>query len=264
MLDIYIVKLVVSFIVGSVWITFTTIVADKFGTKLGGAFAGVPSTVVIALFFIGWTQTPITASQSANIVPVIMGVNGLIISVYVILSRYNFYLSISTSILVWLFLSLGLVFLNFDNFIYSLIGYVILLIFSYYVIEKKLCIRSVFGISIKHNFPQLIFRGALCGIMITFAVIMARFGGPLLGGAFASFPILISSTMIITFFAHGREFSCAFLKIIMVSTINAVVFAMAVKYLYLITGLISGTLVSLIISIVSTYLTYILIIRKMT
>ena len=40
--DIFFLKLALSFIVGGAWIALTTVLAEKFGTKLGGIFAGLP------------------------------------------------------------------------------------------------------------------------------------------------------------------------------------------------------------------------------
>jgi hypothetical protein len=48
-------KLILSFIVGSLWVTLTTLSAERFGSKVGGLIGVLPSTVVIALLFIGFT-----------------------------------------------------------------------------------------------------------------------------------------------------------------------------------------------------------------
>ncbi len=45
--NIFILKLVLSFIVGSLWITMGTVLAEKYGTKIGGLIAGLPSTILI-------------------------------------------------------------------------------------------------------------------------------------------------------------------------------------------------------------------------
>ena len=50
--DIFIIKLILSFIVGVVWITCVTVFAEKFGSRVGGAVAGIPATMVTNLFFI--------------------------------------------------------------------------------------------------------------------------------------------------------------------------------------------------------------------
>ncbi len=44
-------KVVLSMIIGGIWVVASTVIVDKFGTKLGGLIAGLPSTVVVALTF---------------------------------------------------------------------------------------------------------------------------------------------------------------------------------------------------------------------
>ena len=53
-------KLILGFIVGSLWVTLTTVSAERFGSKVGGLIGGLPSTVVIALLDIMFTLTSTT------------------------------------------------------------------------------------------------------------------------------------------------------------------------------------------------------------
>jgi hypothetical protein len=265
MMDIFLLKLFLSFLVGSLWITSATIIAERLGTRIGGMIAGLPSTVVIALFFIGWTQTPTIAIQSTSIVPIVVGINALFIVAYIFLSRFNFLIGIVGSLLAWFVLSLGLVFLKFDDILYSLIGCVVLVIISYYILEKRLKIKSVGKKAFKYTIPQLLFRGILSGGIIAFAVIMTRVGGPLLGGAFSMFPALMLSTMIITHLAHGREFSAAILKATMISaSITIPIYAIAVRYAYLHLDLLLATILSFVISLISGYFIYTFVSKRMT
>jgi hypothetical protein len=118
--------------------------------------------------------------------------------------------------------------------------------------------------AIRYTHLQILWRGILSGSIISFAVIMAKIGGPLLGGAFTSFPAVISSVMFITYFSQGKKFSSAFMKVMMVSnSINCLIYAIAVRFLYLNFGLILGTGISFIISLVSGYLIYFFVIKKM-
>ena len=55
-------KLLLSFLVGGCWVTLTTIIAEKFGSKIGGLLGGLPSTIVVSLLFIGLTQNAEVAS----------------------------------------------------------------------------------------------------------------------------------------------------------------------------------------------------------
>lgn len=135
--DIFFLKLVLSFIIGGAWITLATVLAEKFGTKLGGVIAGLPSMTAVALFFIAWTHTPFIASEATTIIPVAMGVNALFVLVYSLLAKYSFWLSLAAALGLWFALSLGLVLLKFDNFPLSLAGFVALLAFSYFILEKN-------------------------------------------------------------------------------------------------------------------------------
>ena len=163
MSEIFLVKVGLSFIIGGAWATFATIAAERFGTKLGGIIIGAPATVSITLFFIGWTQTPAFASQATTIIPIIMGINILFIVVYIILSRFNFYLSILASLVFWFIFTLGLIFLKFNDFIYSLVGFIVLIALSYFILEKRMHIKSESQKNIHHSLLQLTFRASLSG-----------------------------------------------------------------------------------------------------
>ena len=255
--EIFFAKLGLSFIIGGVWTTLATVAAERLGTKLGGIIAGAPSMVSIALFFIGWTQTPSFASQATTIIPITMGINTLFVIIYVVLSRFNFYLSILASLILWFILTLGLIFLKFDNFIYSIVVYIVCLAFSYYILEKRMHIESEAQKNIQYSLLQLILRASLSGGIIAFAVLMAEVGGPLFGGAFSVFPAVVLSIIILTYFAQGKSFSSATLKVmVLAGAISVVIYAVVVRYAYLQFGLILGTLLAYSISLICSYLLY--------
>lgn len=256
-MDAFYLKLITAFLVGSAWITISTIISEKLGTKPGGVLGGLPSTVVVSLLFIGWAQGAQAASEATGIMPLVIGISALFVVTYVIVARYNFYLAIIAALAVWLILSLSLARLHFNNFAYSLAGFVLLLALSYYVLERKLHIISQGKKSVRYTIPQLAIRAILSGSVIAFAIIMAKIGGPILGGTFAAFPAVTLSTAIITYIAHGREFSAAVMKILMISgTVNIVAFIIGVRYTYPHLGLAYGTLVSFAISLIAAYLVY--------
>src|SRR3990172_7870444 len=113
MIDLFLLKVTLSFIVGAVWLTGAIIIAEKFGSKIGGAIAGLPSTTALALFFIGWTQSPYIASESTGVIPAIIGLDVLFTALYILLSRQKLFISIGVSLLIWFILSLGFVFIGF-------------------------------------------------------------------------------------------------------------------------------------------------------
>lgn len=260
----FLLKLLLSFIIGGIWITFATIIAERFGSKLGGVLAGIPSTVIISLFFIGWTQSPIIASKATTVVPIIMGIDALFVVVYALLRNRNFYIALGGALLFWAVSSYILALVGFDSFLISLIGFVVFVVISFYILEKRHSFTSESKKYKKYNVLTFLIRGILSGSIIAFAVLMAKIAGPLVGGMFSAFPAVMISTMIITHFAHGTKFSIAVLKIIMVSgPVNVLAYAVAVRYFYGSVGLLWGTLISFVISLISSFLVYQFVKRKM-
>ncbi len=258
--SLFLFQLVITFLVGSLWLTSATLLAEKFGSKIGGVIAGMPSSIVIALFFIGWTQTPVAASQATVVVPLVMGIDGLFILTYAFLVRRSFPLALLSSLLVWLCLSFLLVLIHFHSFGLSLLGFLVLLLLSYGVMEYVLRVKSLAGQKTSVSFSTLLIRGLVSGLIITLAVAFAKLGGPLIGGVFAAFPAVFLSTMILTYFAQGRALSVSVMKTLLLSgTINTTVYASAVRFLYPLFGLIGGTIGSFLLSLISMYLVFLLV-----
>jgi uncharacterized membrane protein (GlpM family) len=258
-------KLILTLLVGGSWVVLSTIIAEQAGTKLGGVVAGLPSSSLMAFFFIGWTQSPETAAQATTLAPLTMGVVALFNVVYALLYPRGFVLAIASALGIWFALALGLLALNVGNYALSLLGLIALLGLSYWILEKVLNIPSEGQKQMRYTPGQLAFRGLLGGTIISFAVLMAKVGGPIVGGVFATFPNVMLSTMIVNHLNHGRSFSVAVAKSMTVSgTITVTLYVTAVRYLYPACGLILGTILSFALSLLSGYLVYRFVQARMT
>ena len=267
MVDIFLIRLILSFITGFIWITLLTILAERYGTKIGGAIAGIPATMVVALLFIGITQSADIASQATTIVPLVVGINALFVVLYIFLARMtNFVSALVLSIIGWSIIAYFLILVKLNDLIISLIGYLALVLISYFILEKRFNIKSHGKKALKYTVSQLAFRSFIGGSLIFLAVLMAKIGGPLIGGIFSSFPTLTVALIVITYMVHrDKSYTEALLKnFIITGTISVVIFTIAVRYSYPAFGLITGTISSLAISMVVSYLGYRFIIKKMT
>ncbi|OPY74580.1 MAG: hypothetical protein A4E64_02239 [Syntrophorhabdus sp. PtaU1.Bin058] len=264
MIDPFVLKLALSFITGSLWITIGTVLAERYGTKIGGLVAGLPSTALVSLFFIAWTQSLETAVAATTIVPVVGGINCLFIIVYIYLLRINFWFAFAGALAAWFLLSLVPVVMRFDSFPFSLTAYVCMLFFSYWTAETRLKIRSESGRKMRYTLPIILFRGTFGGLVIALAVVMTKVGGPLIGGTFAMFPAMFIGTIFITHFAHGASFSAAVMKASILGAVSVVVYAVSVRYTYVPLGLLAGTFVSLLISFCCSFLIHQFMSRKTT
>lgn len=258
-------KLLLSFIVGSLWITLTTLSAERFGSKVGGLIGGLPSTVVIALFFIGLTQSPEIAAQATTVMPLAQGLNGLFVLTFMQFIPRGLRLGLLTSMILWFVQSSLLYLLDIQRFWVSLLGWLFLLVFCYLVVEKRMKIPSQGRLTISNPLSQLVWRALFGGGVITLAVLMGKIGGPLLGGIFSSFPAMFLSTLVITYNSAGSGFSRSVGKSLMISgLINVPLYEIMVRFLYPTVGLVLGTMLALLFSLGTGYLTFLFMKKRLS
>ena len=262
--DIFILKLVLSFLIGGIWVTAATHLADRYGTKIGGIITGLPSTALLSLFFIGWTQSPQVSVEATTIIPIIGAVNALFLLVYISFVRKNFWIALGSAFLVWSGFSFILVILEFKAFLLSIFIYIVVVFLSFLCIEKGIGIKSERPSSVKNTLRILLFRGLFSGAVIVLAVVMGKIGGPLLGGMFAMFPAMFTGTLLITYFSQGPQFSSAMMKVALLSASSVVLYAILVRYTYIPYGLFLGTLVSMLVSFTYAFVVHAVLVKRIS
>jgi hypothetical protein len=262
--DLFLFKLILAFAVGSTMVTLATVAAERLGSKMGGLIGGIPSAVAISLFFIGFTESPRIASEATNMIPLTMGLNGIFLVAYVGLAGWGAWMAMVGALIFWFVLAALVLFLKFNDFLFSLLFYFFSLIGSYRILEKCFHLPSTGKISIRYTPFQILWRALFSGAIISGAVYLSRVAGPVWGGMMAPFPTIYISTLIILAKSKGVEFSRRITKPLLVSAmINVVVYATAVRYLYLLFDLALGTVLALGVSALSTYGIYWFIKNKM-
>lgn len=240
----------------------TSITAELFGSKIGGYIGGLPSTAVVSFFFIGLTQSPQTAAQATEVFPLAYSITGLFLVCYAVFSRRGIVFALSGSISIWLLFSALIILFDLDNFLISLIAYVLIFIISYYLLEKRLKIPFTGRIKTKYKALQILARAMSGGTIVAFAVLMSKVGGPIFGGIFSAFPAVFISILIITYKSRGMNFSISMTKPLMKSgMLTVVAYGISVRYLYPSLGLILGTFGAYLISLMIALFLYILSIK---
>jgi hypothetical protein len=258
-------KFAISFMVGSSWVALSTVAAEKYGSKIGGLIGGLPSTVFVALLFIGLTQSPLIASQATTVIPISQGFNGLVLVVYMLFIERGLVAGLASSLLAWACLASLLIASGIQSFWISVGGWGILVLICALAVERWMHIPSQGKIAVRLTALQIAVRALFGGAMIALAVLVGRLGGPVYGGVFATFPAMFISTLIITYRAGGAGFSRAVAKSLLVSgMVNVALYAIAVRFLYVWVGLAYGTALALLFSLGTGYLTYLLISRKLS
>lgn len=261
---IFFIKLAFSFIIGGSWVVLATVLGDKLGSRIGGLVSGLPSTVMFGLFFLGWTQTPHVAVSATTIIPIVGGINCLFLVTYVYLVKRGLWQSIFAGFSLWGLLSFILIWIQFDNFILSLVAYVILFLASFYIIDHVLNIQATKGKRVIYTPITVLLRALLGGGVVVFSVFLGKIGGPIFGGMFSMFPAMFTSTILITYMTHGAAFSAGTMKSSLVSAISVVLYSVVSRYSFEPLGLVFGTILSICTSFGFGFLLYQTVIRKLS
>lgn len=265
-MSIFAAKTVISFIVGFVWITTSSLFAEKLGPKIGGVIAGLPATVVVALLFIGLTQGDTVASLSTIVIPLVLSINVTFVLLFIVLSKkFSVLCSLLGSLVFWFFATFLISSQVYSNFsIFVLVGGGIIFL-CYYILEKKMDIPVVQGKRIILSTAHIVFRGIVGGAVVFFSVIMSKIAGPTIAGIFASFPGLTVALIIIMYSTQSIPFLHSLLKNFIISgSINVMVFVISARYLILYFGIYVAMLLSLLVSILSAYGLYFLVNKKLS
>ncbi len=255
----FLVYLVLSFLTGSIFVTLSTILGERFGSRIGGLIGGLPSTVVVAFFFIGLGQSPEAASQATSVFPLIYAFTGLFLLFFALLAKKGFFISLSISLCLWFALSFIVILIRWQSFLLSFLLYVIIACTSFSILQFRLKLPLKGKIKLKYTPAQITGRALFSGSMIAFAVLSSKLGGPVFGGIFSAFPAVFISILIISYRSQGIDFSRAMTRPLFITgMISVVMYATAVRYFYLSLGLVLGTVCAYILSLVGASLSYFL------
>lgn len=253
MTGIFIIKLVLSFVLGGLWIAMGVAIAERRGSRLGGLIIGFPSTVLIAVFFIGWTQSTAAAVEATSVIPAVFGINYLFLLAAVSLMGRGLGAALGAGFAVWGVLSALVVALKFDDFWVGVLIYVACFALAYCLLGRIVPAGEDGPGRVRPGRPLLIAgRGVFGGSIIALAVFLAKVGGPLIGGVFAIFPAVFTGTLVTTAISHGAGFSAALMRSTLVGGISVIVFAIAVRLSFAPLGLICGPIVSTLAPLAST------------
>ena len=200
--NIFLIKVVISFFTGGIFIALLTLLAEKY-KKLSGLIISIPSTLPIGLFFIGWTQDKEAVTEALKIVPISLSILLIFATIFITASLFikksNFYKNLVQvniiSLLLWSILSYLVIHNNFTNIPYSLLIFIIIFLISYSIMNRKSIKADDIGLDKKNISVKkmnksyvILIRSIFSGSIIMTSVILAKVFNPIWGGVFAMFP----------------------------------------------------------------------------
>ncbi len=259
-MDLFWLKVAASFFVGGTYIAFTMRVSEKFGPKIGGLVIGMPSTVMMGLFFICWTAGTQAASDAA-----LVGVAGnSICAVFAALfaharKRLGIAQSYLIAIGVWLALSAPLALFHVSSLPLVLALAAALFAAAFYMVNDFPHGKA----ALSHpSLAESAGRSAFAGGVISSSVLAARFMGPLWGGIMATFPAGFSATFILLSRKHGAEFTSAVARTMPHGCLASAAFALTFHFAAVPLGLIGAVAVSYTVATAVAFVLYKTVLAK--
>lgn len=251
--ELFIFQLFLSFIVGGFAVAIAISLAEKLGSKVGALILSIPTTSLVGFFFIGLTNSPEFVVQAIPFGTIGLTLHLVFVSVFIItFDKFGGKKALAISLVSWLILaSLALNYLKFD-LMSSLVVYLSLYaITNFYFNRKKSQNISEKPIT---NTQIFFYRIIFAGLMISFAVALAKFFGPGWGGLFAMFPASTISSLLMLTNGYKKEFVKSVASKMLIFSINFVVYFLAIYFLYQMLGIYIGTVISFLITLIFAYL----------
>lgn len=248
-MDSILIQIIIPFILSAIIVVTVTIIAERYGTKVGGILGTLPHLIIIAFVFIALNKDEEFASRAASVVPIEVGINIMFLFLFAHFSNRSLVTCLTISLAAWLACSVALVIIDFHDIYLSLVAFGACWITAVILFERVKGIGSVAQVKVEYTWKKLIARGSLAGVVIAFAVVMSNVGS-VLSGIFSVFPAMFLSTMIISHREHGPKFVSGLAKSMIFGTPSVTSYAVGVHFLYPEVGIIWGTLTSAVIAIV--------------
>jgi hypothetical protein len=243
------INVILSFVVAGTWISLSTWLAERLGTKTGGVIALLPSTILVSLLFVALTVNKEFAANAALSVPLGMAMNSISLTAYVLMLKKGLVKATVLSIAIWVLCALFFRQLRIESVIVTTIIFIVVMSSSYYFLEHIAKIRSVAKRDQKFRVSLIFYRALFAGAVVGSTVIISRFAGHFWTGIFSTFPAVMLTSMVILTRAQGPDFARATAKTMILSSGNIVVYAFAVNYLYKITSLTVATIAAFFLAV---------------
>lgn len=225
----FLLKIALSFLLAGVWVSSSTLLAERLGSKKAGLITNLPSNIVLSLIFMALTSGPTYAAQTTRGIPIGMAIDTIFILAFILALRWGLWLALAVSFLVWAASALTFVLLLPPlGTMSSLLFYAAVLAICFLLADRPMAIRMVARKPTTFSWGQVAIRGLFAGTVVAGAVTVAQFAPPYMTGIVATFPAVLSTTLVILTLGQGPAFARATGKILIVTSSNIIVYAAVV------------------------------------
>lgn len=251
------VELVLPFIFSFTVVIFITMLAERFGTKIGGIAGTLPTTIVIAFLFIALNRGIPFTTHSVSIAVAEMGINVLFLAAFAALCTRFLPTALIGSFSLWSLFTILLYIADYTTILIPVLIFAAAFAGCLWFLEKHQHVMSQQKTHMQYTYRKILLRGLLAGIVIAAAVSLSNLSVAL-SGILAMFPVIFLSTMLIAYLEHGPLFTKALAKGMIYGSPSVVAYGAAIYFLYPMAGILTGTIGAIILSVAVSLVLYLL------
>ena len=247
---LFITHILLSFSIAGLWIAFSSLIAERLGAKVGGLIANLPANLLISLLFVTFVRDVAYAAEAVMAVPVGLINTTIFMLVFVTCLRWGLFVASFISLLTWFAIALFLNHLGQIDLLVGILCYIFFVIVVIIAMEKILTDTNVKVLRKEYSKWQLTGRAVFSGSVVAAVVLVSKFSPPYFTGIFATFPAMLFTTLFILARSQGTGFVRSVGKVLVLTTSNLLVYALAVHVTYPLVGVLYGTLISYLASVI--------------
>ncbi len=245
-----IIKAAVSFVVAGCWIAGATLLAERLGSRGGGLIANLPSNILVSLVFVALSQSTAFAAEATRAIPTGMTIDTIFLIIFILTLRFGLAVAVTSSLLGWFLLALIAGRYQYTDWGINIAVYILVVALSFISLEYLFKIPSAQRLRRSYKRWQVVVRAIFAGSIVAATVIISELFSPFWTGLFATFPAVLLSTMIILTLNQSSAFARAVGKVLIISSSNIVVYALAIDFLYPSVGLVIGTILAFFAAVI--------------
>ena len=259
--NLFLIQVLLSFFIAGSWIAFSSLVAERLGIRIGGLIANLPANLMISLLFVTFVRDVEYVADAVLAVPTGLVVVTVFLLVFILTIRLGLLMASCLSLLVWFSIAHLLSQAPRVDLLASIGLYLGFVALAMIALDRVLVVDGVKVIRKDYSRQQIIGRAVFSGSIVAAVVIVARFSPPNYTGILATFPAMLFSTLFILARNQGPEFVRSVGKVLTLTTTNLLIYALAVYFTYPQFGVVIGTLISYLASVVWVLLLFPLVKR---
>jgi len=246
--DAFLLRLALSFVVGGGTVAAFTTVAERGNARVGGLLLSFPVKVTVSLVLIALNEGVGFAATSATAVPAGIAVNAVfLVATALLVRRLAPWPAIAAALALWAAAGLAVVLWLPEGLAWSLAAWGAVALAALALLARIPALRGEKRAKADPaplSWWRLALRACAAGAVVAGSIVVAHYGGPILGGLASVFPSGFITTMVILTRKHGADFTGATVRVMVAGTAAPSLFGAAVAFAYPALGVLWGTLAS--------------------